>query len=75
MREHCLGAQRRTRILRRWEHEDVVDRHRERMRRGGEKVKKRGAIVEHPFGTLKHRSGLHQFFDEGVGENAGESSA
>ena len=61
MRGHCLGAQRRTRILRRWEHEDVVDRHRERMRQGVEKMKKRGTIVEHPFGTLKNRCGLHQF--------------
>ena len=74
VREHCLGAQRRTRILRRWEHEDVVDRHRERVRRGGEKVKKRGAIVEHPFGTLKHRSGLHQFLMRGLKKCRGEFS-
>ena len=62
------------RILRRWEHEDVVDRHRERMRRGVEKVKKRGAIVEHPFGTLKHRSGLHQFLMRGLEKCRGEFS-
>ncbi len=74
MREHCLGAQRRTRILRRWEHEDVVDRHRERMKQGGEKMKKRGAIVEHPFGTLKHRNGLHQFLMRGLEKCRGEFS-
>ena len=66
VREHCLGTQQRTRILRRWEHEDVVDRHRERMKQGAEKMKKRGAIVEHPFGTLKYRNGLHQFLMRGL---------
>lgn len=74
VRERCLGAQRRTRILRRWEHEDVVDRHRERMRQGVEKMKKRGAIVEHPFGTLKHRNGLHQFLMRGLDKCRGEFS-
>ena len=76
VREHCLGAQRltRTRILRRWEHEDVVDRHRERMRNGVEKMKKRGTIVEHPFGTLKHRNGLHQFLMRGLDKCRGEFS-
>ena len=74
VREHCLGAQRRTRILRRWEHEDVVDRHRERMRQGVEKMKKRGMIVEHPFGTLKNRCGLHQFLMRGVEKCRGEFS-
>ena len=36
----------------RWEHEDAVDRHRQRIREKSEMMQERIAMVKHPFGTL-----------------------
>ncbi len=44
----------RGRWIWRWEFQDIVDRHRKKMSLiGHEKMKKRKALVEHPFGTIK----------------------
>ena len=38
----------------RWEHQDILVQHRNKMKLiGHEKMKKRKSIVEHPFGTMK----------------------
>ena len=37
--------------FRRWEHEDRLDRHRAPMQGADELMRRRSAIVEHPFGT------------------------
>jgi len=34
----------------------------------------RGALVEHPFGTLKHRAGIHHFLMRGLKKCRGEFS-
>jgi transposase len=41
------------RKISRWEHEDVLDRMRDRMRENPDMMLKRKCIVEHPFGTMK----------------------
>jgi len=54
MREHCLPEKMRYRQIYRWEHEEVIDEHKERMASAGkEQMHKRAALAEHPFGTLK----------------------
>lgn len=66
MRKHCIGDSAKTRVIQRWEYQEVLDRHKERM--------ERGRVVEHPFGTLKGRCGLHQFLMRGLEKCRGEFS-
>jgi len=37
-------------------------------------MKTRGSLVEHPFGTLKHRAGMHHFLMRGLEKCRGEFS-
>ena len=62
----CLSPSVSGRQLFRWEGEYVVDRHRARMAKGGDVMRRRGALVEHPFGTLKRWAGLDFFLMRGL---------
>ena len=69
----CLPKNHFSRQIDRWEHEDVMDRHRERMARdNGEVMNLRGSLVEHPFGTLKVWAGVHHFLMRGLAKCRGE---
>lgn len=71
----CLPGDRSFRRILRWEHEDVMDRHRERMTRdNGVIMSRRGSLVEHPFGTLKVWAGVHHFLMRGLAKCRGEFS-
>ena len=59
-------------MIQRWEHQEVIERHKRRMELGEGKMRERGKIVEHPFGTLKNRCGLHQFLMRGLEKCRGE---
>lgn len=74
VRNHCLTEKATTKKLDRWEHESVVDRHREHMKGAGKMMRKRSGYVEHPFGTLKHRAGMHHFLMRGIEKCCGEFS-
>lgn len=37
-------------------------------------MKTRGQLAEHPFGTLKHRAGMHHFLMRGLEQCRGELS-
>jgi len=37
-------------------------------------MRQRAALVEHPFGTLKHRAGMHHFLMRGLEKCSGEFS-
>ncbi len=60
----------------RWEHEDLIDTYSTKMATPEAKaiVKKRGSIVEHPFGTIKRTLGWDHFLvrtkKKVLGENA-----
>ena len=41
------------RVIFRWEHEEVLDEMRERVKEDKDVVKKRNCMSEHPFGTIK----------------------
>ncbi|MBV9752327.1 MAG: IS1182 family transposase [Hyphomicrobiales bacterium] len=72
----CLSPKAKYRSIFRWEHEDVLDRHRQRMASedAAELMRRRSAIVEHPFGTLKCRAGYQHFLVRGFDKVRGEWS-
>jgi len=76
LKASCLSSKTDYRSVSRWEHEDVLDRHRQRMASegAGELMRRRSAIVEHPFGTLKCRAGYQHFLVRGFDKVRGEWS-
>jgi transposase len=74
LRTRCLSPKASRRTIGRWEHEDVLDRHRMRMLGASELMRRRSAIVEHPFGTLKCRAGYRHFLVRGFDKVRGEWS-
>jgi transposase len=53
LKASCFSPKAKYRSVSRWEHEDVLDRHRQRMASAdaGKLMRRRSAIVEHPFGS------------------------
>jgi transposase len=74
LKARCLSPKAVTRTIRRWEHEDVLERHRARMEGAGKLMRCRSGIVEHPFGTLKCRAGHRHFLVRGFNKVRGEWS-
>jgi transposase len=74
LRARCLSTKSQTRTVQRWEHEAVLERHRVRMKEAAGRMRRRGAIVEHPFGTLKCRAGYRHFLVRGFDKVRGEWS-
>jgi transposase len=74
LRARCLSAKTPTRSIARWEHEDVLERHRERMKDARTQMRRRAALAEHPFGTLKCRAGYRHFLVRGFNKVRGEWS-
>jgi transposase len=74
LRAKCLTPKAYRRIIHRWEHEDVLERHRARMESASDLMRRRSAIVEHPFGTLKCRAGYRHFLVRGFDKVRGEWS-
>ena len=72
--DRCVTKTRSTRRVQRWEHEDVVDRHRKKMSAGAPSDARASALVEHPFGTLKRWAGIDHFLMRGLGKCRGEFS-
>jgi transposase len=75
LRGRCLAGTRQRREIERWTDEDVIERHRTRMRLAGEDMmRRRKALAEHPFGTLKCRAGYRHFLVRGFDKVRGEWS-
>jgi transposase len=72
LRQRCLGGKVPTRTVQRWEHEDVLERHRARMADADALMRRRAALAEHPFGTLKCRAGYRHFLVRGFDKVRGE---
>ena len=70
----CLAKKESRRRVQRWEHADVIDRHRQKMRASAQLMRRRGALVEHPFGTIKRWAGMDHFLMRGLGKCRGEFS-
>jgi hypothetical protein len=74
LKKRCLSPKASRRTIGRWEHEEVLDRHRARMQGAEELMRRRSGIVEHPFGTLKCRAGYRHFLVRGFNKVRGEWS-
>jgi transposase len=74
LKSKCLSPKASRRTIGRWEHEDVLDRHRARMQGASDLMRRRSGIVEHPFGTLKCRAGYRHFLVRGFDKVRGEWS-
>jgi transposase len=74
LRARCLSAKTPTRSIQRWEHEAVLERHRARMEDAADRMRRRSALAEHPFGTLKCRAGYRHFLVRGFDKVRGEWS-
>jgi transposase len=74
LRRRCVTVKTPRRTICRWEHEDVLERHRARMKGADAVMRRRSGIVEHPFGTLKCRAGYRHFLVRGFDRVRGEWS-
>jgi transposase len=76
LRSRCLSGKARRREIYRWEHQDVIERHRVRMAQeeAATMMRSRSALAEHPFGTLKCRAGYRHFLVRGFDKVRGEWS-
>ena len=70
----CLAKGQSSRKVERWEHADVIERHRRKMSAGSPWMRERAALVEHPFGTLKRWAGMDHFLMRGLDRCRGEFS-
>lgn len=76
LREKCLSSKASYKVIYRWEYEAVVEKHRENMalEESKEIIKKRGSIVEHPFGTIKRMLGWDHYLVRGIEKVSGENA-
>jgi len=72
MRTRCLSPAGKRRVIERWQHAAVIERHRARMADGEATMRHRKALAEHPFGTLKCRAGYRHFLVRGLAKVRGE---
>ena len=67
LRDQCLSEKATRRQLERWEHEEVVERHQQRMKTEGDAyMKQRAELAEHPLGTIKVWAGWTHFLCRGL---------
>lgn len=74
LRSRCTTAKKGNRRMYRWIHEGIIEAHKERVRQNPEKVKRRGQLAEHPFGTLKRAMGHGYFLTKGLEKVSAEMS-
>jgi len=74
LRKQCITDKTKNKQMLRWEYQAIVEKHNEQMKQNPQKMRQRGALVEHPFGTLKHRAGINHFLMRGLNKCAGEFS-
>ena len=76
LKDNCLSEKTHYKQMYRWEYESIIDDYTTKMNTKLAKdiVKKRGSIVEHPFGTIKRTLGWDHFLvrskEKVLGENA-----
>jgi len=62
LKAQCQPLRSRFRTIFRWEHEEIIETHRQRMaEQGRQKMALRACLAEHPFGTLKRWCGWDHF--------------
>lgn len=76
LKQKCISSKASYKVIYRWEHEAVVDKHRQKMtlEKSKEISKARGSIVEHPFGTIKRMLGWDHYLVRGKEKVSGENA-
>jgi transposase len=76
IKDKCLPTTTPYKRIFRWEHENIVEEHSKNMQTNEAKeiIKKRGSIVEHPFGTIKRNLGWDHFLVRGKDKVSGENA-
>jgi len=76
IKDKCLPTKTAYKTIFRWEHEEIIEKHNIKMQTEDSKViiKKRGSIVEHPFGTIKRILGWDHFLVRGKDKVSGENA-
>jgi hypothetical protein len=71
-----LGERTNYKQIQRWEHQELLDVYNEKMQTQESKaiIKKRGSIVEHPFGTIKRTLGWDHYLVRGNEKVSGENA-
>jgi len=76
LRDKCIPQHTAYKRVSRSQYSDVVMKHKEKMDtiRANKLIKKRGSIVEHPFGTIKQTLGWNHFLVRGLEKVSGENA-
>ena len=76
LKDKCIPTKTPYKQIYRWEFEEIVEKHTSKMKtkEAKEIVKKRGSIVEHPFGTIKRNLGWDHFLVRGKEKVSGENA-
>ena len=76
IKDKCLGEKTKTKQTQRWEHQELLDNYNINMKTPEAKAlyKKRGSIVEHPFGTIKRNLGWDHFLVRSKKKVQGENA-
>ena len=76
LKDKCLPSKTPYKKLFRWESEDIIEEHIKKIKSKKSKniIKRRGSIVEHPFGTIKRTLGWDHFLVRGKSKVSGENA-
>ncbi len=76
LREKCLPSKTAYKTLYRWEEQEIIDKHTEKMKTKEAKklIKQRSSLAEHPFGTIKRVLGWDHFLVRGIEKVSGENA-
>jgi len=76
LRDKCIPKKTACKRVSRIEYNNIVTQHTEKMNttRAKKLIKKRGAMVEHPFGTIKQTLGWSHFLVRGLEKVSGENA-
>ena len=76
LRKECMPQKTAYKRIYRWEYQELLNKHHLNMKTDSAKkiIKKRGSIVEHPFGTIKQTLGWTHFLVRGKEKVSGENA-
>ena len=76
LKDKCLPEKTAYKRIFRWEYEEIIEKHSKQMQTDEAKaiIKKRGSIVEHPFGTIKRTLGWDHYLVRGTKKVSGENA-
>jgi hypothetical protein len=76
IKDKCLGEKTKQKQTQRWEHQELLDNYNQEIQTPTAKAlfKKRGSIVEHPFGTIKRNLGWDHFLVRSKKKVQGENA-